>query len=357
MVHILHFSVEGIRGAIPLDETMFLVRMVMIHPSPGKSYAVAGILNLHGTLIPVYSLRKLFGFTDRPPRLSDNLIITRCDESVVALWVDETFVVRENGDFPAFEKFDSSAQVIPGVTVLPDGLAVISDISRFLEYQRENFPGPISGIAKGLSDTMMTDLSLIGSKSDTDNDEHVNAVLIERAQELAKPVEILEEVSSIEVLTFQLVYQEYAVDMKYVRESVLSREITPVPGAPEHIIGVLPVRGEIIPLVDLRVLLSIPEKGLTDLNQVIVMTDGVITFGVLADQITGISSIPRDTIKSPDLLISPGKPAYILGIASESLIVINAGAILSDPDMIVDHSREHTICPTSASACREMSIR
>jgi hypothetical protein len=55
-------------------------------------------------------------------------------------------------------------------------------------------------------------------------------------------------------------------------------------------------------------------------------------------------------------MISPKKPAYILGLAPDSLIVINAGEIFSDPDMIVDHSREKTISPTSTISCREMII-
>ncbi len=356
MVHILHFSVEGIRGAIPLDETMFLVRMVMISPSSEESYGIAGSINLHGSLVPVYSLRKLFGFSNRHPRLTDNLIITRFGQSVVALWVDETFVVRVDEISPGYEIQNPSVQVIPGVSVLPDGQVIISDITSFLDYQRKNNPGPISGIAKGLDDTMMTDLNLNEGINDTNDSEYAISILKERAEELAKPAEIPQDVSSLEVLTFQLVYHEYAVDMKYVRESVLSREITPVPGAPSHIYGVLPVRGEIIPLIDLRVLLSIPEKGLTDLNHVIVMTNGVITFGILADQITGITSIPRDQIGPLESTVLSKKSSYILGFAFDSLIVINVGEIFSDPDMIVDHSRENSICPTSASSCREMII-
>lgn len=355
MGHILHFSVEGIRGAVPLDETMYLVRMVRIDDSGNKSYGVAGYLNLHGTLIPVYSLRKLFGFADRPPRTTDNLIITRVGDSDVALWVDETFVVRE--DYLPVDDDSGKEPVIPGVSVLPDGLVVLRDVGRFLAYQREKGSDTVSGIAKGLHDIMMTDLNIsIDHHGRADYDRDM-AILEERALELAQPEEVTREISSIDVLTFQLLYLEYAVELRYVRESVLSREITPVPGAPEHILGVLPLRGEIIPLIDLRVLLSIPEKGLTDLNQVIVLTDGVLTFGILSDQITGIISLPRNSIRPPDSTVSAKNPGYILGFSSDSLIVINAQEILSDPAMIVDDSREQALCPTSSSSCREPDIR
>ncbi|MFH0968271.1 MAG: chemotaxis protein CheW, partial [Methanobacteriota archaeon] len=324
MVHILHFSVEGIRGAIPLDETMFLVRMVMMKPSSEEAYGIVGTVNLHGILVPVYSLRKLFGFSYRSPRLTDNLIITRFGQSLVALWVDETFVVRRNEFSYEYESQSLSDQVIPGVTVLPDGMVVISDINRFLDNQRKKIQVPVSGIAKGISDSMMTDLNLSGNISDINDAEHVISILKERAEDLAKPEVTPHEIAKIEVLTFQLVYHTYAVDLKYIRESILSREITPVPGAPSHIYGVLPVRGEIIPLIDLRVLLSIPEKGLTDLNHVIVMTNGVITFGILSDQVNGITSISKDQLGPHNPMISPDKLRYILGITSDSLIVIDA---------------------------------
>ena len=80
--------------------------------------------------------------------------------------------------------------------------------------------------------------------------------------------------------------------MKYVREVVLTGGITPVPGTPDYISGICAIRGEIISLVDLRALFSISGKGLTDLNRVIVLTDGTMTFGILADYITGIATIP-----------------------------------------------------------------
>ena len=112
---------------------------------------------------------------------------------------------------------------------------------------------------------------------DISDTEKISQQLSERATDLARPEGGPPDTSSIEVIKFKLVYLDYAVEMRFVREVVLTREITPVPTSPDHIIGVCPVRGEIIPLVDLRVLFSIPERGLTDLNQVIVLTNGHIT--------------------------------------------------------------------------------
>ncbi|RPI35806.1 MAG: chemotaxis protein CheW [Methanoregulaceae archaeon] len=169
-------------------------------------------------------------------------------------------------------------------------------------------------------------------------DESVRRILAERAKKIAVPEAEPAETGIVEVLRFQLAYQEYALEMRYVREVILTGEITPVPGAPAYISGICAVRGQIISLVDLRVLLSLPEKGLTDLNRVIVMTDGHITFGILADTISGIGTIPSSLILMPEPVRVPSWKKYLKGYVHSSLIVLDAAAILADPALIIEDS-------------------
>jgi chemotaxis signal transduction protein len=171
---------------------------------------------------------------------------------------------------------------------------------------------------------------------DSPPDELVRKILLERAKKIAVPEAEITETGIAEVLRFQLAYQEYALEMRYVREVILTGEITPVPGAPPFISGICAARGQIISLVDLRVLLSLPEKGLTDLNRVIVITDGRITFGILADNITGIGTIPSPMIITPDPCIVLSWKKYLKGYVGSSLTMLDAGAILADPALIVE---------------------
>ena len=130
-------------------------------------------------------------------------------------------------------------------------------------------------------------------------------------------------------------YQEYAIGMQYVREVVLTGDITPVPGTPDFIAGICAVRGEIISLVDLRPLFSLTEKGLTDLNRVIVLTDNKLTFGILADHITGVGTIDMDQ-HPPIPAALPIDRKYILGVTGDSMIILDAAVLLSDPRMMID---------------------
>lgn len=169
-------------------------------------------------------------------------------------------------------------------------------------------------------------------------EESVRRVLEERAKKIAVPEADSTETGIVEVLRFQLAYQEYALEMRYVREVILTGEITPVPGAPPYISGICAARGQIISLVDLRVLFSLPEKGLTDLNRVIVMTDGQMTFGILADNITGLGTIPSYLIVMPDPGTALPWKKYLKGSVSNSLMVLDAEAILTDPGLVVEDS-------------------
>jgi purine-binding chemotaxis protein CheW len=167
-------------------------------------------------------------------------------------------------------------------------------------------------------------------------DEAVRKILAERAKKIAAPDAGAIEAGFVEVLRFQLAYREYALEMRYVREVILTGEITPVPGAPPFISGICAARGQIISLVDLRVLFSLPEKGLTDLNRVIVITDGHITFGILADNITGMGTIPSYLILMPDTGMALSWKKYLKGYVSNSLIVLDAAVILADPALVVE---------------------
>lgn len=168
------------------------------------------------------------------------------------------------------------------------------------------------------------------------SEETIRKILEERAKKIAAPETGPLETGIVEVLRFQLAYQEYAIEMRYVKEVILTGEITPVPGAPPFISGICAVRGRIISLVDLRALFSLPEKGLTDLNRVIVITDGRLTFGILADNISGLGSIPSHLIITPD----PGNVIswrrYLKGYVSDSLIMLDAAALLADPALVVE---------------------
>lgn len=337
MVQLLLFSVEEIHCAIPLADTSHVIRMVRLIKKPDALFGEAGTINHHGKPLTVISIRSLLGVPVSHPRLTDMLIIAQAGSRDVALWVDATSGVQE---IPLSSELPVSAgpgqPEIPGVRMTADGLRIIRDLSCLIEagaHIADQKGVPVSHEQSGRG--------TCGPEEKTGDGEYqstslIESLLAERAKKIAQPEEALSETEIVEVLKFRLAYREYAIEMQHIREVILTGEITPVPGTPDYISGICVVRGEIISLVDLRVLLSIPEKGLTDLNRVIVLSDRTLSFGILADHITGIGIIELKQISPPDSSTMPVKKDYIKGIADGSLMVLDTAALFADPKMIIE---------------------
>lgn len=330
MDHYLFFSIGHIRCGIPFSDTVSMIRMVRINTENKTGKGQVGTINLHGEILEAYSIRELFGYKERHPLPSDNLIIVRKGLDNVALWVDETFIIQ-GGDLKPEDRFTSEhlQTMIPGIRIISSDLVVIFDLIEFLDYGSIAQTRLLDILSDHKDDHDLPLVSSVRDYQDTDR------LLKERAQQLALPKEEMKRPPVIEVIRFNLMYQEYAVDMKYIREVIQTSEITTVPGTPDFIAGICSVRGEIISLVDLRALLSIPEKGLTDLNRVIVLTDGNITFGLLADQITGIGTLKTGEIVRTAWREKTEWQNYICGTI-DSLYVLNVQVLLTDPRMIID---------------------
>lgn len=172
-----------------------------------------------------------------------------------------------------------------------------------------------------------------------ENMEHIRnieEILAARARSLAIPVDddnIEEDV--IEVLEFLLSGERYAIAMKYVREVALLREITVLPGTPTFILGIISLRGSIISIVDLRQILGLPSKGLTDYNRIIVLQGEKMTFGILADSIVMAHPIKKPSINRAPPTISGTGATYLAGVLPGPLMIIDGKAMLADPEMVV----------------------
>ncbi len=101
-----------------------------------------------------------------------------------------------------------------------------------------------------------------------------------------------------ELLVFFLDFAPYAVPVERVREIVRMRPITPLPGAPEIIRGVISLRGEIVQVIDLRRTLRLSSIEPTRSSRIIVIhgEDGHVA-GVLVDAVTEVLRVPEEAFR------------------------------------------------------------
>lgn len=113
-----------------------------------------------------------------------------------------------------------------------------------------------------------------------------------------------EEEASRQYLTFSLGTEEYALDIADIREIIKPREITDIPRVPEFILGIISLRGIILPVFDLKRRLKLGTIGMTTLSRIVVcqLEDRIV--GLLVDSITQVVRLPADRIEPPPAVLS-----------------------------------------------------
>ena len=178
--------------------------------------------------------------------------------------------------------------------------------------------------------------------------EQARALLDERARALARvpdrppgPSEVLE------VATFTLAFERYAIETRFIAKVVRLNEFTPVPGTPEFLGGVINLRGEILDLIDLRAFLGISGTGLTDLSRIIVLGLERNEFGIMADSVQEVMTLRVDEVFEAPASIPGSGRSYLRGVTADARIVLDGAALLRDEDLFIDQGDEPALGPGS----------
>ena len=158
--------------------------------------------------------------------------------------------------------------------------------------------------------------------------------LKERAKALAK-ARVERDDANLEVVVFKLAHERYALELTHIREVHPLKELTPLPGTPDFVLGIVNIRGRILSVIDIKRFFDLPEKGLTDLNQVIILQSDEMEFGILADEILGTSSIPASNIQASLPTLTGIRAEYLKGVTGDRLVILDADRLLSGEKILV----------------------
>jgi len=166
--------------------------------------------------------------------------------------------------------------------------------------------------------------------------EEMHAILKARARELSREQgKAVDERGFLEIIQFRMASETYGVESAYVREVYPLKDFTPLPGVPPFVVGIVNVRGQILSVIDLKKFFNLPDKGLGDLNKVIILRDDRMEFGILADAILGVGQVSIDAIRALPLTVSEIGAEYMKGVTADRVIILDAEKILRDEQIIV----------------------
>ena len=127
---------------------------------------------------------------------------------------------------------------------------------------------------------------------------------------------------SKQVLTFTLGEETYGVDILRVQEIRGWAPVTRIPQSQAHVLGVLNLRGSIVPIVDLRMRFSLPRAEYTPLTVIIVLSvdspQGRRDFGVVVDGVSDVVDVALAEIKPAPELGAQANTEFIAGLAAVS---------------------------------------
>jgi purine-binding chemotaxis protein CheW len=173
------------------------------------------------------------------------------------------------------------------------------------------------------------------AQGDVSSPQERRSILRKRAQTLAQEAEQVAAGESLEIIEFRLASETYGLESRFIREVYPLRDVTPLPGMPPFVLGIVNVRGQILSVVDLKEFFNLPDKGLGQLNKLIILHDEQMEFGILADAILDVRSIALDTLQTAPATVSGIGEEYLRGVTGERMILLDAEEILRDENIVV----------------------
>jgi len=139
-----------------------------------------------------------------------------------------------------------------------------------------------------------------------------------------------------EFLTFTLGREEYCIDILKVREIRGYDAVTRVANAPDFIKGVINLRGNIVPIVDLRIKFRLEHVEYRDHTAVIILGILERTIGIVVDSVSDVISLAHERIKPAPEFSAALNTQYIQGLATlddRMIIVVNIEKLISSPEV------------------------
>ncbi|HEY8370672.1 MAG TPA: chemotaxis protein CheW [Thermodesulfobacteriota bacterium] len=138
-------------------------------------------------------------------------------------------------------------------------------------------------------------------------------------------------------VTLGLGASRYAVEVSKVREILARFEVAPLPKTPAYIEGIISLRGEIIPVVDLRVRFELPAKPRDEETRIIVVELPDCQVGIKVDRVFEVLKLDEAAIEPPPPLVAGLKADYLEGVCEVQgrlVTILRLDAILSTTERI-----------------------
>lgn len=285
---LVSFIVDKEEYAINIMQVKEIIRVIDIVKVPNAESYIEGVASIRGNLVPIVNLRKYLGLEDVEVTDHTRILIVDMGKVTCGIMVDKVSEVKrvtENVIQPPPAIFyGEDGEQLKGIAKLDGGkrLIMILDPTKFIALDK------------------------LQQISDISNEKKVD--------EVYKSIEkqLLDEE---QLVTFKLEREEYAIKINYVEEITRMTEVTRIPRAPYFIDGIVNLRGNVIPVLNLRKMFRMEEKEITNSTRIIIVDLDNKKTGIIVDEVSEVLRFEKSFIETPpDVLKNDECKEYIDGV-------------------------------------------
>lgn len=136
-------------------------------------------------------------------------------------------------------------------------------------------------------------------------------------------------------VTFYLDEEKYGIKVMQVQEVLRMTEIAPVPGAPDYVLGIINLRGNVVTVIDTRKRFGLGEKEADDATRIVIIESENQVVGILVDSVAEVIELHESEVESAPNVGNDESSKYIQGVSSkekELLILVDVDKLLSDEE-------------------------
>lgn len=319
---VVAFKIAGHEYAIDAGKVQEIIRPAGLARVGGAPDYVEGVVKRRGRIVPIIDLRKRLGLTASPPGVETCAIVVSLSVGPVGFLVDSASMLTrvKTRDIETPSPVLSSADgklhgaYFQGIAYLDGRSLVILDLERLLTMGEQRELGQID-----LSQPSSTTLS--GETADS-----AGGKMEAEAQRRA-------DADVRRLLVFELSGELYSVPATDVAEIREPLTLTPMPNVPPHVLGLVNLRGAILPVINLRCKFGFaPGPGGPD-KRLIVLKGPGYSVALLADSVRGLARLPRAEFQAAPPGVARIAPEYYEQVAvvdGRMLIELNVRALLAD---------------------------
>lgn len=272
------FSVADELFAVPMGPVQEIIRVPDVARLPLAPNVLDGLANLRGRVLPIISLRRMFGCQEKATDDSSRAVVINLSQPL-------GFIV---------DKVTSVVSIEPNEIQSAHSIQSMVDANYLTGIIHRQLPGGNKELLLTLDFAALVDkhFTVLSQQQNTSsNASHVAEIATED-----EDTQNGTRHSELRLVSFSVDGQEYAIDIEAVMEIVqMPSSLTGLPNSPPHVMGIISLRQRLLPLVCLRRLFNLTPTDISDHQRIVVvaMPNGQ-QVGLITDSVKEVMSISKD---------------------------------------------------------------